>query len=194
MEFRTYQNRLSQLSARFNLMVCLVFGLLIANILLTILASYTTYSQKIEVTPFFGGESYRKSATSPDAHYLELMSENFIYSRLNVTPETVRSNYKRLSTYVDAASFSEMMKRLNLEASMIQAKKISSTFSITDDIKVDINRLTADVTGVLQRHVGLREIEPENITYHLAYQYHQGRLTLLKFTKLNPSLKEKSHV
>lgn len=192
MEFRTYQNRLSQLSARFNLMVCLVFGLLIANVLLTILASYTTYSQKIEVTPFFGGESYRKSATSLDIHYLELMSENFIYSRLNVTPETVASSYKRLSTYIDAGSFAEMMKRLNLEASMIKAKKISSTFSITH-IKVDINRITADVTGVLQRHVGLREIEPESITYHLAYQYHQGRLTLLKFTKLNPSLKEKSH-
>ncbi len=192
MEFRTYQNRLSQLSARFNLMVFLVFGLLIANVLLVCLAWFTTYHQTIEVTPFFGGEGYRKSAASLDAHYVELMSENFVYSRLNVTPETVSSNYQRLSTYVDAGSFSEMMKRLDIEAEIIKTKKISSTFTITG-IKLDMNNLTADVSGVLQRHVGLREISPENLTYHLAYRYQLGHLNLLKFTKIN-ILKETSHV
>jgi conjugal transfer pilus assembly protein TraE len=189
MEFSSYQNRLSQLSARFNLMVCLVFGLLISNVSLALLVGFTTYHQKIEITPFFGGESYHKSAATLDAHYLELMSENFVYSRLNVTPETVRSNYNRLSTYIDASSFAEMMKRLNFEASLIELKKISSTFSITH-MRADTNRLTVDVTGVLRRHVGIRELSPESVTYHLAYQYHQGHLTIVKFTKL----KEKSDV
>ncbi|MDF1931729.1 TraE/TraK family type IV conjugative transfer system protein [Legionella pneumophila] len=35
MDFKSYQSRLSQLSARFNLMVVLVFGLLISNVLLS---------------------------------------------------------------------------------------------------------------------------------------------------------------
>lgn len=186
MEFRAYQNRLSQLSARFNLMVVLVFGLLISNLMLAGLVCFTTYNQKIEVTPFFGGEGYSKSATTIDAHYLGLMSENFIYSKLNITPETVSSNYQRLLTYVDGAHYSQMFASLKHEEQLVKAKKISSQFVITD-IRLDMKTLTADVSGVLQRHVGLRAIEPENLKYRLSYRYQLGHLTLLRFNQVKES-------
>lgn len=191
MEFRIYQDRLSALSARFNLMVVLVFGLLLANILLASLAWFTSTHRQIEITPFFGGESYQKSAATIDANYLGLMSQNFIYARLNVTPETVSANYQRLLTYVDGANSAEMMKHLNQEAQIIKHKKISSTFVITD-LKLNLNQLTADVTGILERHVGLRAIASEQLTYRLSYRYRLGQLTLLSFTQLKN--KESSHV
>lgn len=193
MEFQTYQNRLSQLSARFNLMVFLVFGLLISNLILAGLAWFTTYHQRIEITPFFGGGGYHKSAASLDAHYVGLMSENFIYSRLNVTPETVSSQYQRLLTYVNAANFSEVMTLLNKEAELIKTKKISSTFVITD-MKIDINTLAAEVCGVLQRHVGLRELPPENMVYRLSYTYQMGRLTINSLKQIRSTDQEKHNV
>ena len=180
---KLHENRLSQLSARFNLMVVLVFSLLIANALLASLVWYTTYHKTIEVTPFFGGDSYRNSATTVDAHYLSLMSENFIYSRLNVTPETVRANYQRLLDYVDSSSYAEMLKRLNREAKIIQDQKISSSFVMTD-IKVDSNKFVVDVSGILQRHVGLRAIPTENLIYRLSYRYRLGHLTIIRFTQI----------
>jgi conjugal transfer pilus assembly protein TraE len=182
-EFRVYQDRLSALSARFNLMVVMVLGLLMANIVLASLAWFTSYHRQIEVTPFFGGEGYQKSAATIDAHYLGLMSQNFIYSRLNVTPETVSANYERLLTYVDGASSADVMKHLNQEAKIIKLKKISSHFVITD-IKLDIHQLTAEMSGILERHVGLRAIPSEQLTYLLTYRYRLGQLTLLSFTQL----------
>ena len=96
MDFKTYQDRLSQLSSRFNLMVSLVFILLISNLILASLVYHTTLNQRIEITPFFKNESYVKNLKNVDAHYLTLMAENFIYLRLNVSPQTISFNHKQL--------------------------------------------------------------------------------------------------
>ncbi len=193
MEYHTFQNRLSHLSARFNLMVFLVFGLLVSNLLMAGLAWFTAYHQRIEITPFFSSEGYHKSVSSLDAHYVGLMSENFIYSRLNVTPDTVSNHYQRLLTYVSAAHFADVMKLLNQEEKLIKAKKISSTFVITD-MKIDMKTLTVNVYGVLERHVGLRALAPENATYRLSYAYHMGHLTINSFKKITSDPQEKIHV
>lgn len=183
MDFSVYQDKLSTLSARFNLMVALVLGLLIANILLAGLTWFTCLHRQIEVTPFFGGEPYQKSASTIDAQYLGLMSQNFLYSRLNVTPETVSANYQHLLSFVDGANQPEIRKSLEHEAKLIQTQTISSHFVITD-LKLNVNQLTADATGILTRHVGLRAIEDEKVTYHLSYRYQLGQLRLLSFTEL----------
>lgn len=181
MNFNAQQHRFSQLSARFNLMVALVFGLLITNILMGGLAFYTHVHQRVEITPFFGGPGYVKSDALVDAHYLSLMSENFIYSRLNVTPETVRANHKRLLAFVDSAHFAAFSAQLEKEAKVIMANKISSHFEISS-IRADTNTKRCTITGTLKRAVGLRDLRDEHLTYTLQYRYRFGRLTVTQFT------------
>lgn len=114
------------------------------------------------------------------------MSENFIYSRLNVTPETVAANHKRLLQFVDSRHYAEILKQLNSEAKLIQSQKLASEFVITA-LSVNPNALTATITGVLKRSVGLKVLKEEQHRYQLTFQYYQGRLTILTFTQ------EKSH-
>lgn len=186
MQLKVYQSRLSQLSARFNLMVLLVCGLLFTNILLSSFVWTVYHHQIIEVTPFFGESRYFKSEHGVDGQYLSLMSENFIYSRLNVTPETVAANHKRLLQFVDSRHYAEILKQLNSEAKLIQSQKLASEFVITA-LSVNPNALTATITGVLKRSVGLKVLKEEQHRYQLTFQYYQGRLTILTFTQ------EKSH-
>ena len=101
MDFKSYQSRLSQLSARFNLMVVLVFGLLVSNALLSSFLYRVWNHHTIEITPFSGAPGYFKSQSSVDSHYLSLMAENFVNERLNVTNETIDANHKRLQSYVN---------------------------------------------------------------------------------------------
>ncbi len=183
MDFSVYQNRLSQLSARFNLMVALVFGLLTANILLATLVWYTSLHQRMLVTPFESSAGFANSDSSVSPKYLSMMSENFIYSRLNVTPETVESIHKRLLMFVDGSRYGEMQSTLSHEAAVIQKNKISSDFIITD-MQLDPRALKASVTGVLNRFVGSRELKSAHITYELTYRYRFGRLSILSFTKV----------
>ena len=173
------ENRLSQVSARLNLMVILVFGLLISNMILSSLAWYQTHHQTLIITPF-SGNGYKNSLTNVNAHYLSLMSENFIYSRLNVTPETVNANYERLLDYVDSKNYATILQQLTKETYIIKQQKISSYFVITD---IRIDNLTVIIQGRLHRHVGLRKLKTINSAYKLTYQYQLGRLTIISFTK-----------
>jgi conjugal transfer pilus assembly protein TraE len=188
MEFKTYQNRLRQLSARFNLMVFLVFGLLIANVLLSSFIWKAWQRHSVEITPFIGGPSYIKSYAQVDGHYLSLMSENFIYSRLNVTPETVKANHQRILMFADSQRYPEMLKVLNQEAAVIISKKMSSHFEITS-IRTNPTALTAEVSGVLKRFVGIRALKEERMNYALRFNYAEGQLSIINFTHL----KEESH-
>jgi conjugal transfer pilus assembly protein TraE len=181
MDFSVHQHKLAQLAARFNLMVALVFGLLMTNVLMGSLAWYTGVHQRIEVTPFTGSSSYIKSDSVVDVHYLTLMSENFIYSRLNVTPETVIANHKRLLSYVDAAHYSAFSTLLHKEATLIQDKKISSHIDITG-IHADSRNLSCTITGIVKRFVGLRALPDTRATYTVHYRYANGRLAITQFT------------
>jgi conjugal transfer pilus assembly protein TraE len=181
MDYNNYQSRLSQLSARFHLMVILVLGLLVSNVLLSFLVYLSWNHRTIEVTPFSGNLSYFKSASKVDGHYLSLMSENFINERLNVTPETVKSNHKRLLSFINPKHYPQMLQRLTDEAKIIEAKKISSTFHITK-IKTDPKHLTTIISGVLKRYVGLQALNDEPKTYFLKFAYVDSRLSILEFS------------
>ena len=105
MEFKVHQHRLTQLSSRLNWVVMLTLGLVVSNLMMVGLVCYTTLHRRIEITPFFGNMRYEKSDTALDASYLRLMSENFLYARLNVTPEIVKRHHQHLLKFVDASHF-----------------------------------------------------------------------------------------
>lgn len=183
MDFKSYQSRLSQLSARFNLMVVLVFSLLVSNVLLSCFLFKAWNHHTIEVTPFSSNLGYLKSASSVDGHYLSLMAENFINERLNVTPETVNANHQRLLSYVDHQNYAQMLRLLTNEAKVIKAKKMSSIFYI-DKNKANPYELTVVISGVLKRFVGLQTLSDERKSYVLQFQYKDSRLSILKFSLL----------
>lgn len=183
MDFSVYQHRLSRVSARLNLMVASVFSLLICNLLLGALCWYLILHQRTIVTPFEGSAGFANSDATVDTRYLSMMSENFIYSRLNVTPETVNATHNRLLMFVDGSCEAGMQALLTREASVVQKNKISSDFIITD-LQLEPRALRTRVTGVLHRFVGTRELTPAKLTYEITYRYRFGRLSILSFTKI----------
>lgn len=182
MDFSAYQSRLSQLSARLNLMVFLVFGLLVSNLVLSILATTLWKHHTVEITPYSGSPAYFKSETAVDSHYLSLMSENFIHSRLNVTPETVEVHHKRLLDFVAPTAYPDMLKALNREAHIVKSKKMSSSFEMMH-VQVNQPALSVKIEGILRRNVGLRALKDMKTAYRLQFQYTQGRLNIVSFVQ-----------
>ncbi len=180
MNFNVQQHRLGQLASRLNLMVALVFTLLITNLLMGSLAWYSAVHQKVEITPFSGGASYTKSDAVVDSHYLSMMSENFLYSRLNVTPETVDAHHQHLLEFVSSKHYPQFLAQLKHEASVIKSQKISSYFVLTGNY-VDPKNLRVVMTGLLKRSVGLRALDDKKMSYVFQYRYHLGRLSIEQF-------------
>ncbi len=193
MEFKPTQHRIHQLASRLNLMVSLVFGLLLTNILTATLAWYTSLHQKTEITPFGSNEGYIKSQSYVDANYLSLMGINFMYSRLNITPENVNFHHKRLLGFIDSTAFATISGQLNREKQLIKSKNISSHFEI-EDVRSDINKLKTSISGTLIRYVGIRKLKPEKLIYHINYRYRYGRLTIISFTHKRAHSKGEQHV
>lgn len=182
MEFKVYQHRLSALSARFNLMVMLVVLLLSSNLMLAGLGLYLGLHQRVEITPFFGSPRYSKTLSSVDSTYLKLMTENFIYARLNVTPETVLLNHERLLAFIDSHQYPVFQGKLNSEANLIMEEKLSSHFDIAT-LTCNSNTLACEVVGQLKRAVGQRALAPESLRYVLQFKYAFGQLKIVKFLK-----------
>jgi len=179
-DFHIHQHRILKLTSRLNLMVVLVMGLLSSNVLLAGFTCYALLHQKVEITPFMGGESYQKTDAVVDTHYLMMMSENFLYARLNVTPETVITNHNRLLSFVDAKHHAEFATQLQKEAQLIQKQQLSSHFDVLS-MQAKPAHLTCVVQGILKRNVGRRELPDEPRTYTLKFNYHLGRLTIQRF-------------
>ena len=179
MKFKFQQNQLAQLKDRLSMMVVLVCGLLIANILLVMLVFYMHFHQRIEITPFFSKEGYVKTESCVDAQYLKLMSENFLFLRLNVTPESVVAQHKQLLSMVSNSSYQAILEN---EARLINQQKISSHFDITH-IQVNPKNLECNIKGLMHRSVGIRSLTDERLQYLLKFKYQFGRLQLVKFVQ-----------
>jgi conjugal transfer pilus assembly protein TraE len=182
MNHQLLQSKLSKLSARLNFMVVLVLGLLISNVGLSYFAVYALKNQKREVVPFVGNSGYVISDTEVDGHYLNLMAENFIYARLNVTPKSVKQNHKHLLDYIDSSIYSSFKEKLQKEEQVIQKKEIASSFDMTD-VQSDNQALVSKVTGHLKRHVGYRALPEADKTYLIKYKYQLGKLTITGFSE-----------
>lgn len=165
-----------------NLWVVISASLMLSNVLLALICWYTTVHQKIEVTPFFGSQGYLKSDAGVDVHYLDQMSENFILTRLNVTPSNIKANHGRLLNYIDSRYYHALTESLLREQTQVINQKISSYFDI-QSINSSPSEFKSTLKGHLRRFVGMRELPAKNATYELKYAYHLGRLSIISFEK-----------
>ncbi len=170
------------LKKRVNLWVVMSASLMLSNVILALLCWYAIAHQKIEVTPFFGNQGYMKSDTDVDVHYLNQMSENFILTRLNVTPSNIKANHARLLNYIDSRYYHALTAALLREQKQVLDQKISSYFGI-ESINSSPSELKTTLKGQLRRFVGIRELPPKAATYELKYTYHLGRLSIISFEK-----------
>ena len=136
-----------------------------------------------QVIPFGGEQGYIISETNVDLHYLNMMTENFIYARLNVTPKNVIKNHNKLLNYTASSNYPAIKKQLHKEAEIIKSKKISSQFDVTD-VRSDPRKLISVVSGDLKTYVGYRALKAQKKRYQISYQYRLGQLAITGFREL----------
>lgn len=190
MHYELKEGLISKLSARLNLMVVFSLGLLASNIILSCIALHTTRHQKREVVPFGMSNGYVISDTAVDTHYLNLMSENFIALRLNVTPLNISNNNTKLLSYIEPSLYPEFKKVLLKEESLVKSKKITSFFE-TLGVESNASELKTTISGNLNRYVGYRALKSEPKKYLIQYRYRSGALSIVGFKELQGEGDEK---
>lgn len=181
----TYFNASNEavLKKRLNFWVVIACMMILSNLMLASLSWYALMHQKVEVTPFFGNQGYYRDGSEVDVHYLNQLSENFILSRFNVSPNTVKSNHERLLYYVSSDAYHDLSQTLLKEQAQVMKNKISSYFDI-ESVKSDPELLITLISGSLKRYVGNRALPEKKVTYRIKYQYHLGRPAIIAFEKV----------
>ncbi|WP_458039099.1 TraE/TraK family type IV conjugative transfer system protein [Pantoea ananatis] len=87
-------------------------------------------TQKTITVPMMFDRAFSSTATGGDANLNSMLVRSLASLRLNVTPETVDSQYKRLLSWVPPEQRSEMKKTLAVESDYIKNNGISSVYSI----------------------------------------------------------------
>lgn len=167
---------------RLKWMTGLAIGLLVANGILALVTLYQAFHQKHFITPFSSTQSYWQSDRQVDSHYLQLMAENLLHLRLNVTPETVEPQFKRLLAYAESRYRPALIKALRQEKQTILQQRVSQVF-IVHRIDANPKQLTTTIHGERQRWLGMNALSSEKQIYRLTFVYHFGHLTLKRFER-----------
>ena len=184
MDIKIARSHLEKLSGRFNMLMVLSAGLLLANIGLVFLLWWSMIHQETVIVPVTTKASFSVSASSVDASYLRQMSLVFLNDRLNITPASVDENGRLLLGYIAPEFYHEMSSVLASEAKMIKQDKVSSVF-YPGFIKVYPKQLAVEVKGVLKRWVGERSLPDVKKDYVIAYHYGYGKLSIKSFAEKN---------
>ena len=122
-------------------------------------------------------KAFTVSDGAVDDSYLEQMGSYFLQLKLNLTPKTAERQFGLLLDYVHPESFSAVRKQMQKEIGFIDKSQVSSRFDVQSVIVFD-SLLMAEMTGILQKYIGERALEPEKITMQVWMDYSQGQLTL----------------
>ncbi len=182
MKYRIYKNTLFKMTQKLNLMTLLVVLLGFSNIITGSLSWYTSLHQKTYITPFYSNNGFEISGTSVDRRYLNLMAENFVYAKLNVTPKNVDHQHQLLLKYVSSKEYGRFKELLAREAKIIKDKEISSQINITS-IRTDEAKRSVLVHGELLRMVDSRVLPSEEVNYFIRFDYLLGQLSIKEFKK-----------
>jgi len=150
------------------------------NILLVILLFSMIGREKIVVVPPEIQKSFWVTSSKVSPEYLSemVMFLNSLY--LNVTPSNAAMQHTVLLHYVDPSVYEKIKVQLITMQDRLKKEHVTLSFQ-PSHIKVDNQKLMAEVSGDLQYTVGSILLTPRPVIYHWGFNYQQGRLRITSF-------------
>lgn len=183
MDLSAHRSALKFTSLTFVILLFFLGLSLSANILAWLRIEELARGQKETYIPMFFNQPFSLSRNVADASYLQQVAESLMFLRLNVTPESVKSQHQALLRYFDTTTRPQMKAILDGEANQIITNNASSAFYMTG-IDVYPNAGVVDFRGTLKTWIGKREALSEGKAYRLELGYRDGMTTIRSFKEL----------
>jgi conjugal transfer pilus assembly protein TraE len=182
MEYKTAISKLKLLSGRLNYMLLMSVGLLISNIFLIWLTTWSLMHQKRTIVPAEIRQPFTISDAVVDASYLRQMALLFATQRLNITPSAINHNHSIILQHVDPRFYHDFVGILDKERQEVTDQNISSVF-YPEEIIPNTKNLSVILKGTLARWVGALTLPPVKKSYIVSFSYKSGELKVLSFAE-----------
>lgn len=183
MDYKAAQTEIQNLSNKVRYMLLISIGLLISNIFLVSLVSWSFAHQKRTIVPAEISQSFTVSDNKVDASYLRQMALFFIAERLNITPSNINQSHVTILQYTDSKFYHEFVSILDREKQAIIKQNISSVF-YPEEIIAMPGDLSVLVNGSLMHWVGSVALSSTKKNYKLKFSYKSGNLKVLSFSEV----------
>lgn len=184
MKFSVARSQFEKLLIQRNGYMVLAVGSLLICLIQGLLMFYLIGREKIILVPPTIEKSFWVSSQHVSHDYLSEMTRFFAELRLNMTPESARSQRETLLRYTDPNFYGSLNSQLVEEADRMSEQHISMAFFPSIDIKTNEKYLKAIIEGDLKTYVGDVSLATKHVRYLMTYSYHSGRLFLKSFEEM----------
>jgi len=178
--YETQQARQQRHLAHMRRLLLLV-GIIIAALLLAVLKLIG--NERTIIVPMHGDMSYWVDKNSVSENYLQQITENITWLRLNSNPAIANSQQQRFLSYVHPQYYSELQQQLATEIETIMQQQITLNY-YPATMEIDSDRLQIIISGDINIQVAQSEVISEAARYLIAYKLRQGRLWVSRFERL----------
>lgn len=187
MRYLLERSRMQHLIKTRNGYLVLACGSLVLNVLLVGFMFFMVGRERIVIVPPEIQKSFWVTSGRVSPEYLSEMVLFLTSLSFNMTPSNAAMQHSVLLRYVDPSYYEILKVKLIEVEDQIKKEHITTSF-YPNDIKVDTNKLIAEVSGDLQYTVGDTQLAPTHVSYQIKFSYKQGQLKITSFPEV------KSHV
>lgn len=187
MRYLLERSRMQHLIKTRNGYLVLACGSLVLNVLLVGFMFFMVGRERVVIVPPEIQKSFWVTSGRVSPEYLSEMVLFLTSLSFNMTPSNAAMQHNILLRYVDPSYYETLKVQLIEVEDQIKKEHITTSF-YPNDIKVDTNKLIAEVSGDLQYTVGDTQLAPTHVSYQIKFSYKQGQLKITSFPEV------KSHV
>lgn len=183
MRYLLEKSRIQNLIKSRNGYLVLACGSITLNILMIIFMFFMVGRERVIIVPPDIQRSFWVTSGKVSPEYLSEMTLFLVSLGFNLTPSNVTLQHTVLLRYVDPDYYNTFKIKLIDVADKVKKEHITASF-YPNDVKVDTNKLIAQVSGDLQYTVGDVHLTPEHVTYQFGFNYRQGQLKITSFPEV----------
>ena len=170
-----------------NVLAIMALLLLIANFLLCVAVFFN--KKEIVLVPNSISEEVSIKDNKMSASYLEALTRDVTNLILNVSPANLEYNSKAILKIIHPSFFGAMKNELNKRNSSVENKRISTVF-FPQIINVKHKKNTVQIEGKLSTYIGKQEVEFEQKTYQITYEFSGFMPMIIDFFEVNNNSKK----
>ncbi|MEE9452339.1 MAG: type IV conjugative transfer system protein TraE [Gammaproteobacteria bacterium] len=183
MQHLLYEQLQQQKKQQLNRYRVLLLSLALLIMLLLLMVFKLIGNERTILLPMQGEGSYWIDQTAVSEAYLQQISEQLLWLRLNIHPDNAKRQQQQFLSFVHPQYYPDLKQQFTQEIETIEQQQIILNF-YPKMMTVDSERLQVEVQGQLQIQVALGEIISQDSHYQMQYELKQGRLWVVRFERL----------
>lgn len=183
MKYSHFIEQLSDKKHTTHILLVVVAFLTVLTIAMMCFAHSLSKRQTVILVPMQLAHAASVGNTTVSKNYLTNVALALVTLRMDVTPQTVDTQFTWLQRYIAPADYVALRGQLQHESALIKKRHLTSSFSL-QQVAVDTHRLHVQLSGILSRTVGDLVLPPTATTFDIHFVNNNGLLKAVSFVEV----------